>query len=139
VGDLRPLAVTSVATAAANIALTVALAPAWGLWGVLAGTVVALSLGSAAQVVVVQRRFKIHQSVFIHALRPIVPCCIVLITPIAAVATSGVLTSRYEAAGAVLIGGVAYFGLYAFWASRRDLLPLAFRRALTRALHLART
>jgi O-antigen/teichoic acid export membrane protein len=48
VGDGRPGLVSSnsIVTAAGNIALTAALAPLLGFWGVLAGTVLALSVGS---------------------------------------------------------------------------------------------
>jgi O-antigen/teichoic acid export membrane protein len=55
VGDGRPGLVSSnsIVTAAVNIALTVALAPLLGFWGVLAGTVLALAGGS----VVFVRRF----------------------------------------------------------------------------------
>ncbi len=51
-------AVSAVVTAAANVVSTAALAPAFGIWGVLTGTVIAFSAGALLQVLLVHRRLQ---------------------------------------------------------------------------------
>ena len=58
-GDGRPglVASNSIVAAGCNVLLTVALAPLFGFWGVIAGTAVALALGSALFVVRFHRAY----------------------------------------------------------------------------------
>jgi len=71
-GDGRPglVASNSVVTAAVNVALTLALAPLLGFWGVLAGTAVALSLGSAVFVLRFHRAYRIPLGLYVAAVFP---------------------------------------------------------------------
>jgi O-antigen/teichoic acid export membrane protein len=130
-GYVRAVARTSVATALGNIALTVLLAPIWGVWGVLLGTVVALTVGSLVQTAVVQARFEIARDVFVRAVRPTLAVSAALAVPLASVTVSGVLSTRWSAALGVVLGGAFYFSLYLVWAVRREILPGALMRRLS--------
>ncbi|UGS34615.1 lipopolysaccharide biosynthesis protein [Capillimicrobium parvum] len=70
--DGRPglVASNSIVTAGANVALTLALAPVFGFWGVLAGTVLALSLGSAVFIVRYNRAYGLSWSDYFAAVVP---------------------------------------------------------------------
>jgi O-antigen/teichoic acid export membrane protein len=70
--DGRPglVASNSIVTAAANVALTLALAPVFGFWGVLAGTVVALTLGSVIFVVRYNRVYGMSWGDYLAAVMP---------------------------------------------------------------------
>jgi O-antigen/teichoic acid export membrane protein len=129
-GDLKNIARVSAATATGNIALTVLLAPLWGVWGVLAGTVVALTVGNLVQVAVVQKRFAIPASAFVDAVGPTLVACVGLAAPLAILALTGALTSRWSAALAVVAGGGAYFAVYLLWAARNEVLPGSIARRL---------
>ncbi len=76
-------------TAVLNLALTAALAPLFGIWGVLAGTVVALTAGALAQVVMVHRRFELSLLDYRAAVVPTLVAGAVLAAPIAVISYSG--------------------------------------------------
>ncbi|HZU76670.1 MAG TPA: oligosaccharide flippase family protein, partial [Dehalococcoidia bacterium] len=64
-GDPSVVARTAVYTAVANLILTATLAPVFGLWGVLGGTVVALTGGALIQLRLVQHQFGLSGASYI--------------------------------------------------------------------------
>lgn len=133
--DGRPglVASTSLIVAALNIALTIALASAFGFWGVLAGTVLALAFGSGVFVVRFHRTYGLPLRAYVTAVVP--PAALALL--IAAGVAAGVTLqgwdagSRTTSAFMLIAVAVAYLGLYWPAASRLGFLParLALRSA----------
>ena len=123
-------AANSVLIALMNVALTIALAPLFGLWGVISGTAVAVVLGSMVFNVRFLKRFDLRWSDFADgALRP-AALAIGLALPFALLSLAVGLPSGRPAAFALLAVCVLGYGLpYWYLASRRRLLPekLAFR------------
>jgi O-antigen/teichoic acid export membrane protein len=125
--DGRPglVASNSILTAAVNIALTVALAPLLGFWGVLAGTVLALSAGSARWVIRFHRTYRLPADDYFRAVLPPAALSLGLAAPFALwvlhVWSDDV--SRVTAAGVVALVTVAYGGIYWLAASDLRLLP----------------
>lgn len=126
-GDGRPglVASNSILTAAANVVLTLALAPLLGFWGVLAGTVVALSAGSALFVVRFHRTYGLPAGDY---LRAVVPPAMLSLGLGAAFALWELLAgwgelSRVGSAVAVLVIATGYVAVYWPAASRLHLLP----------------
>ena len=105
-------------TAILNIALTVALAPSFGIWGVLSGTVIALTAGALAQVALIHRRFSLSQRAYRDAVVPALNVCVLLATPIAVFSYTQTLENRVVQACAVIGISGAYTALYARWAIR---------------------
>jgi O-antigen/teichoic acid export membrane protein len=127
VGDGRPGLVSSnsIVTAAANVAMTLALAPLLGFWGVLAGTALALSIGS---LVFVARFLRIYGLARRDHLRAVVPPAALALGVTAALIPFELLlggdsASRLESA-AVVLGSVAVYALV-YWplAGRLGFLP----------------
>lgn len=110
--------------AVANIALTVALAPLFGLWGVLTGTFVALSLATAVFFVRFHRRYDISAGALARSALPPLGMAIILAVPFAlGEAVAGGAHDR-TTAGVALVGVAALYG-GAYWvaASRAGFLP----------------
>jgi O-antigen/teichoic acid export membrane protein len=125
--DGRPglVASTSLITAALNIALTVALAPVFGFWGILGGTVIALAFGSGVFVFRFHRTYRLPLRAYVTAVVP--PAALALV--LAAFVALGVTAlgwerrSRGVSAFMVVAIAVAYLGLYWPIASRLGFLP----------------
>lgn len=122
-GDPSPVARTAVGTAAVNLVVTVALAPIFGLWGVLAGTVVALTGGALIQVRLVHRRFSLPRRAYARAVLPTLRPCVLLAAPVFAIAYSHIIHGRLASAVAVVLLSVAYMVIYALLALRAGRVP----------------
>jgi O-antigen/teichoic acid export membrane protein len=129
-GEPGLVARTSVATAVVNLALTAALAPLFGIWGVLAGTVVALTCGALGQVMYVHRRYGLNRGAYVDAVFPPLARYTVYALPVAAVSYSGMIHGRLAAIVALLGLAVGYLLACLRWASRSDRLPAAVARRL---------
>jgi O-antigen/teichoic acid export membrane protein len=134
-GDLSVVVRTSVATAIVNLVLTALLAPLFGLWGVLAGTVVALTGGALIQVAVVQKQFALAPRAYITAVLPTLRLCALLAIPLFVVSYSRVIQGRLAAAAAVVILSSLYLAAYMLFAARAGRLP---QRIVTRIPALRR-
>jgi O-antigen/teichoic acid export membrane protein len=115
--------------AAANLALTAALAPVFGLWGVLAGTFVAISGGTLVFVARFQRRWRIPPRAFPRAVALPAALAIGLALPIvvAEVLIGATPQGRAEAGVATAIVVALYAVPYWLSASRLRILPEAMR------------
>ena len=69
-------------TALANVVLTAALAPVFGVWGVLTGTAVAFTVGAFLQVILVHRRLDMPLSNYWRAVLPTVGRAAALSVPV---------------------------------------------------------
>jgi O-antigen/teichoic acid export membrane protein len=133
--DGRPglVASTSLLVAALNIALTLALAPFFGFWGILAGTVLALAFGSGVFVVRFHRAYGLPLRAYVTAVVPPAALALVIAAGVALGLTlQGWETgSRASSAFVVVAVVVAYLGLYWPLAGRLGFLPdrLALRSA----------
>jgi O-antigen/teichoic acid export membrane protein len=114
--DGRPgfVASNSLLIAGLNVALTIALAPLFGFWGVLAGTVIALAVGSAVLVVRFHRSYELPLREYAAAVAPPAALALGLAVPFAAVeALTGWSTqSRALSALAVVALALAYVACY---------------------------
>jgi O-antigen/teichoic acid export membrane protein len=127
VGDGRPGLVSSnsIVTAAANLALTACLAPLLGFWGVLAGTVLALSAGSLVFVARFLRVYGLPFRDHVTAVGP--PAALALGLTLAMVGVGMLMGwdtgSRWHSA-IVVVGCVAVYALV-YWplAGRLGFLP----------------
>jgi O-antigen/teichoic acid export membrane protein len=131
-GEPGIVARTSLAAAGANIVLTAGLAPLFGIWGVLAGTVVALGGGSLAQVVMVHRRFGLPLSAYTDAVVPALGFFGLAAAPVAALAYAAPVHSRLSAAALLAVLAGAYLLACGAWAARAGRLPGAVLRLLAR-------
>jgi O-antigen/teichoic acid export membrane protein len=133
-GDALALTARSATvTALANIALTVILSPLFGVWGVLAGTFVALSAGAIYQIVLVQRRFGIPLPHYWQAIRRSLQFAALAAIPVVAVSfLAAQRIPRVAEICLLLVLTGAYFAGYGVLAMRRDLLPGALSRPLAR-------
>jgi O-antigen/teichoic acid export membrane protein len=127
-GDPGIAARAAAGTAVANLAFTAALAPVFGIWGVLGGTVIALTAGAFAQVVMIHRRFSLPLSTYFAAVIPALRTCIVLAVPVAALSYSGVITGRALQACAVIALSLVFTVVYGAWAVRTGRVPEGIRR-----------
>ena len=140
------MAKTSVATAVANLALTAGLAPVFGIWGVLAGTVVALTCGALAQVIYVHRRYGLPRDSYLDAVGPALGHYGLYALPVAAVSYSSVIHGRLASILVLLALAVGYLLACLGWAWRSGRLPSAVvawlgvapSRGHRLALHIAR-
>jgi O-antigen/teichoic acid export membrane protein len=114
---------SAVAAAIANVVLTAALAPVLGIWGVLAGTVVALTLGALAQVFLVHRRFSIPLRHYVDAVVPPLVVCTVLALPVLAVSYSRPVHGRVVQGIMLVVISTAYLAVCGAWAVRARRLP----------------
>jgi O-antigen/teichoic acid export membrane protein len=122
-GDLTIVVRTVIATAIVNLALTVALAPLFGLWGVLAGTVIALTGGALTQVALVQRRFGLDPRSYISAVLPTLRVCALLAIPVIVISYSHLIHGRFAAGAAVVLLSSLYTSAYLLLAARSGRLP----------------
>jgi O-antigen/teichoic acid export membrane protein len=122
-GDPSVVAKVAVGTAIANLVLTATLAPLVGLWGVLAGTVVALTVGALLQVTLVQRQFGLAQKSYARAVLPTLGLCAVLAAPVFLLAYAGVVHGRAAQGAVVVLVTCVYLSLYAVAAARAGRLP----------------
>lgn len=113
-----------------NVAFTLALAPLFGLWGVVAGTFVSVTLGSLIFNARFLRLFSLPSSDLLGAvLRPGVLALGLGIPPAALALAVGVPSGRAAAIPLLLLAGAAYTIPYWLIATRRGYLPsqLEFR------------
>jgi O-antigen/teichoic acid export membrane protein len=122
-GDPTLVARIAVATALVNLAITASLAPVFGLWGVLVGTVVALTVGALVQVAMVQRRFALPAGAYARAVLPSLRLCVALAAPVAALSYSGVIHGRALQAVTVVALSVVYALVYLALSVRADRVP----------------
>jgi len=125
--DGRPglVAKTAVFTAVLNVVATVALAPLFGLWGILAGTMLAEVLGSLVQVAVFHRTYKVPARDLAVAALPPALLAVGLALPFVAwyaIAGTAVADRATAAAGLAVTAG-SYAIVYWLVASRRGWLP----------------
>jgi O-antigen/teichoic acid export membrane protein len=118
------VSLNAILVAILNVILTVALAPIFGIWGVVGGTVVALVIGSVAFNFRVLRLFRIPWSEFLASIVPSGALAFGLAIPPAALAIAvGVPSSRWSAALLLLVSLTIYVVPYWILASRYRLLP----------------
>jgi O-antigen/teichoic acid export membrane protein len=114
----------SVLIAVLNVALTVALAPLFGLWGVVGGTFLAVTLGSMLFNVRFLRLFERPARDFLSGVLPTAGLALVLGVPPAALALAvGVPSSRAAAIPLLLVSTAMYAIPYWLIATRRGYLP----------------
>jgi O-antigen/teichoic acid export membrane protein len=127
--DGRPgfVASNSLLIAGLNVALTVALAPLLGFWGVLAGTVIALAVGSAVLVVRFHRSYGLALHEYAAAVVPPAALALGLAVPFAAaeVLTGWSPSSRAMSALAVVVLGLASVACYWPLAGALGFIPRA--------------
>jgi O-antigen/teichoic acid export membrane protein len=127
VGDGRPGLVSSnsIVTAAVNLTLTACLAPLLGFWGVLAGTVLALSAGSVVFVVRFLRIYGLPLGDHLRAVGP--PAALALGLTLAMVPLGLLMgwdtASRWHSAVVVVSCVAVYAVVYWPLASRFGFLP----------------
>ena len=124
-------ATNSVQIAIANVILTVALAPLFGLWGVVVGTAVAIVLGSMSFNRRFLRMFELPERDFWAGVLPAAACALGLAIPSALLALFVEPPDERLSAALLLALSVALYALPYWWlASRRGLLPerLSLRR-----------
>jgi O-antigen/teichoic acid export membrane protein len=136
VGEPVVVAKAAVGASVANILLTAALAPMFGVWGVLAGTVVALSAGAVAQMMLVHHRFSLPASAYVDAVAPALRAYVILAAPVAVVSYSHVVRGRGAAALLFAALSLGYLGACAAWAVRAGRLPPALTNRLPRVAWL---
>lgn len=122
-GDPSLVARIAVITAVANLVVTAALAPFLGLWGVLGGTMVALTAGALTQVWLVRQRFELPAGAYARAVLPSLRLCAVLGAPVALLAYSGVIHGRGLAAVAVVVLAALYTAAYLALSVRANRVP----------------
>ena len=123
---------TSVAAAVLNVVLTVALAPVFGVYGVLAGTIVALVAGQLGQVIAVHRTFHLGAASYLQAVVPAMLAYGLFAVPVAALCYG--VDIRGRAAGAAVLSAAAlvYLAACGIWATRQRRLPQAVLNRLPR-------
>ncbi len=136
-GEPGIVAKTSVGTAVANIVLTAALAPIFGIWGVLSGTVVALTVGALAQVAYVHRHYRLSPRAYLDAVGPPLRAYVLLAIPVAVVSYSHLLESRAASIVGLLLVAGYYIIACLWWAWRTGRLPSAVANRLPRIGRLA--
>jgi O-antigen/teichoic acid export membrane protein len=137
-GDPGIAARTSAGTAVANLAFTAGLAPVFGMWGVLSGTVIALTGGALLQVVMIHRRFSVPLQSYFEAVMPSLKVCTLLGVPVAALSYSGFVTGRAPQAAAVVLLSLAYVMLYASWAVRAGRVPQSIGHRVQKVITVSR-
>jgi O-antigen/teichoic acid export membrane protein len=131
-GQPGVVAKASVGASVANIVLTAALAPLFGIWGVLTGTVVALSAGAIVQMVLVHRRFDLPTASYLGAIAPALRTYLLLAAPVAALSYAHLVHTRAGEAALFVVLSIAYLAACGAWAVRSNRLPPAITRRFTR-------
>jgi len=123
-GNVGMVASNAVLGAGVNIALTVALAPFFGLWGVLAGTLLAIVATSVLLIVKFHRRYGLPPRDYLFGVGTPFLLAVGLGIPFAALAVA-VGTPGSRGAAAILLASVSILYALAYWvsASRLGLLP----------------
>ncbi|HEV7770559.1 MAG TPA: oligosaccharide flippase family protein [Solirubrobacterales bacterium] len=117
-------ATNSVQIAVANVILTVALAPLFGLWGVVVGTAIAIVFGSLSFNRRFLRMFGLPRRDFWDGVLPAAGYAFAPAVPAGLLAVlAGVPDSRLQAVPLLLLSVVLYAPPYWWLASRRGLLP----------------
>jgi O-antigen/teichoic acid export membrane protein len=132
-GDPGIAARTAAGTALVNIVLTVALASAFGIWGVLAGTALSLTGGALVLVLLVHRRFSFPALAYVDAVLPPLRTAVLLAIPVAVVAYSHRVTGRGALAGALVVLSALYLAAYGVWVARAGRIPEKITRCVARA------
>ncbi len=130
-GEPGIVAKTAVGTAVVNIVLTAGLAPVFGIWGVLSGTVVALTAGALAQVVLVQRRFGLPASDFVDATIPALRAYTLFALPVVALCYAAPIHGRGAQAVVLVLCCATYALACAAWALRAGRLPASIANRLS--------
>jgi O-antigen/teichoic acid export membrane protein len=119
----------AVFAAALNVALTLALAPLFGLWGVLLGTLVALTIGSLMLLRSFHRQYGFRASTFTRAVWPPARLTLLLAMPYVVwwVVAGTTPTSRLDAVPGLLATLVPFALSYWLLASRLEYLPVPMR------------
>lgn len=130
------VATNAITVAAVNLALTAALAPLFGLWGVLAGTFGAITGGTLVFIARFQRQWQIQPRTFARAVARAGSLALGLAVPIALleIALHDAPPTRAMAAMATLAIGALYAVPYWILASRLGILPapLSYHAVLRR-------
>jgi len=128
-GNAGIVAANSTLSAAMNVVLTVALAPIFGLWGVLFGTFIAISASSVIFIWRFHRRYGVPARHFFEAVGPAAGLALGLAVPFVLwlVGFGEQPGSRADAALPLLAFGTLYTVPYWVAASRLELLPVRLR------------
>jgi O-antigen/teichoic acid export membrane protein len=131
IGEGSPglLAWTSALMAVLNVAFTAALAPFFGLWGVLVGTFAAVTAGSLIFLARFHDRYEVPIRTLVASAGPPAALTLALVAPFAAWYAIGVPDADTRPEAAVFLIGVCSVFVLVYWvvASRMQMLP----RALT--------
>jgi O-antigen/teichoic acid export membrane protein len=114
---------SAVTMAIANIVLTVALAPLFGIWGVLSGTALAFTGGSFLQVWLLHKRLHMPLARYWRATLPTARLASVLAAPVVACSVLLNHSDRGLQICAVCVAGISYLVVYTFFANRSGALP----------------
>lgn len=129
------VSVNSVLIAALNVALTVALAPLFGVWGVVGGTFLALLLGTIRFTERFLKLFDLPLRDFLAGVAPTGALAIGLALPLAVLAIAvGAPSGRLEAILLLAFTVAAYALPYWILATRFDYLPEKLRFPLSRRI-----
>ena len=124
-GRAGMVAANSIVMAVANVALTAVLAPLFGLWGVLSGTLVAISVVSLLFIVRFHQTYSVPRSYFLRAVAAPAALSAALAAPLGLWSIVGGDTASSRPAAVLTLAAMA--GLYGlvYWvaASRLELLP----------------
>ncbi len=129
-GDPGLPARSAVLTAIGNLAATVALAPVFGLYGVLTGTAAAFTAGSLYQVLLVHRRYSIPLQRYVRAVKSVLLLSAALALPLFAANLAARYSDRLVQSEVLVGGGVCFIIAYAYGASSLSLLPASVDRIL---------
>lgn len=121
---------SAIAMAIGNIILTVALAPEFGVWGVLSGTAVAFTAGGLYQVFLLHRKLDMPFVLYWDAIRSTLALVVVLSIPVGVAAVLLASSDRDVKIIATLTAGAYFFVAYTILASRMGTLPEAVSRRL---------
>lgn len=122
------VSVNAVLVAALNIILTVALAPLFDVWGVVAGTFLAMTLGSLLFIHRFIRLFGLAWRDFFDAVLPTGGLALALALPVGALAIAvGAPSGRLPAVILLAVSVPAYALPYWYLATRFDFLPEKMR------------
>lgn len=130
------VSLNSVVIAILNVALTLALAPVFGVWGVVGGTFLALTLGSLWFTWRFLRLFELSLADFVSGVFPTAALSIAVAIPPGLIAVLvGAPSSRLVAVLWLAVTVPLYVLPYWFIATRRDFLPTKLRLPRVRLTH----
>lgn len=124
------VSLNSLLIAGLNVVLTLILGPLFGLWGVVAGTFIAITLGSVIFTIRFLRLFELSAADFLDGVLPPGALAIAIALPLAPVAIIvGAPSDRITALILLVAVSAAYTLPYWFLASRLGYLPERLRMA----------